>query len=294
MAVMEVYADASEMGGHLAIGSLLFRKKNIKPFEKEWRAMLNKYRISHFHMTDCNATPPQGPHKDQTEEDCDACAREAIALILKFATRGAIFAVKKTDFREIIGERGIMPNPFTLCAWCTLQGISVWAQENDPTARISYVFEAGDDHQKEANTMLTGIAENPIRAALFRYRNHAFVPKLLSYPTQAADILAWHGAKHLHRRSQGNYRLRGDFDAIISNLHVTDGNLDREWLQELVGIARERGGKYGNELAGLAFRATDSNIPRVARQFMDTLERQGDGGAALREFLAASGIEVPE
>jgi hypothetical protein len=293
VAVMEVYSDASEIGDHLAIGALLFRKKDIKPFEKKWRAMLRKYDIAFFHMTDCNASPPRGPFKGKTEGECDDCAREAIAIILEFAKRGAIFAVSKSDFNEIIGERGMMPNPFTMCAWWILFDIAAWAEANDPIARISYIFEAGDDHQKDANTMLDGVAENPERVAMFRYRNHAFLPKRITYPAQAADILAWHGAKHLHRRTQGNYRLRGDFDAIISKLHVTDGNLDRQRLKDLVGIATERGGKYGNELVGLAFRATEANLPRVTKQFMEVLAREGDREAGLKDFLERAGIELP-
>jgi hypothetical protein len=289
VAVMEVYSDASEIGGHLAIGTLLFRKKNIKPFEKKWRAMLRKYDITYFHMTDCNATPPRGPHKHQTEKECDACAREAIAIILEFATKGCIFSVKKSDFYEIITERGIMPNPFTLGAWFTLFDIRNWADHRDPIARISYVFEAGDEHQKDANALLTGIAEQPERAEAFRYRNHAFVPKISSYPAQAADILAWHGAKHIHRRSAGNYRLRGDFNEIITKLHVTDGYHEPQWLQQLVEVAKRRAGKYGNELAGLAFRLTEANARQLSSRFAEILSRDGDLAKGLKEFL-----ELPE
>jgi hypothetical protein len=287
---MEVYSDASKIGGHLAIGSLLFRKKNIRPFEKKWRAMLRKYGISHFHMTDCNATPPQGPHKDQTEEECDACAREAIAIILEFATKGCIFSVKKSDFYEIITKRGIMPNPFTLGVWFTLLDIRNWAELSDPIARISYVFEAGDDHQKDANALLTGVAEQPERAIAYRYRNHAFVPKIASCPAQAADILAWHGAKHIHRKSEGNYKLRGDFNEIITKLHVTDGYHDPAWLHQLVQVAEKRGGKYGNEIAGLAFRLTEANTRQVSRNLAEVLSREGDIIGNLQDWFSRSEI----
>ena len=77
-----------------------------------------------------------------------------------------------------------------------------WADQNDPIARISYVFEAGDEHQKDVNSLFRGVREDPGRAANARYEKHVFVPKDLSYPAQAADILAWHGAKHRHRRER--------------------------------------------------------------------------------------------
>lgn len=284
VAVMEVYSDASEIGGHLAIGSLLFRKKNIKPFEKRWRAMLRKYQISHYHMTDCNVG--RGPFEGKDEAECDKCAREAIAIILEFATQGCIFSVKKSDFNEIVTERGVMPNPFTLGVWFTLFDLRNWADNNDPNARISYLFEAGDDHQKDANNLLIGVAEQPERVAAFHYRNHAFVPKMLSMPAQAADILAWHGAKHNHRRSEGNYRLRGDFNEIITKLHVTDGDHDPERLRNIVKVAEERAGKYGNEIAGLAFRMTESNAHRLWGRLSEIFMRDGDPASALQEFLS--------
>lgn len=252
MADMEVFADASEMAGHLAIGALLFRKKDIKPFETEWRQMLRDNDLSHFHMTDCNSA--KGEFQGKSDEDCDNCARRAIALILKYATKGTIFSVKKTDFYEIITKEGIVPNPFTLGAWVTLFDVAGWANKNDQNARISYVFEAGDEHQSDADKFLKGIADDDERRARFRYRRHEFVLKRDSLPAQAADILAWHGAKHLRRKMEGVKRLRGDFQAIVDGLQVADAYHDRDMLEKIVGIAKHRAGPKGNKVAGVAFR----------------------------------------
>lgn len=282
VAVMEVYADASEIGGHLAIGSLLFRKRDIKPFEKKWRGMLRKYGLTHFHMTDCNSQKGEFEGKGK---DCDACAREAIAILLEFAAKGCIFSVKKSDFNEIITKRGVMPNPFTLGVWFTLFDLRTWADAHDPEARISYLFEAGDDHQKDANTLLLGIGEDQERARAFRYRNHAFVPKVLSMPAQAADILAWHGAKHIHRKSEGNQRLRGDFNEIITKLHVTEGHHDPNWLRHIVKTSHERAGKYGNEIAGIAFRMTEGTAHQYLNRLKEIFARDGNPDASMKAFL---------
>lgn len=275
MAVMEVYSDASENGGFVSLGSVLFRKKNLKPFNRKWRAMLRKHGISYFHMTDCNVG--QGEFKGMSDEECDECAREAIGILLEFATKGAIFSVKKADFYDIIGERGVMPNPFTLGAWFTIFDLRHWADEHDPIARISYIFEAGDDHQSDVNSLFKSVREDPTRLATARYRNHAFVPKELSYPSQAADILAWHGAKHRERRERlpkKKFRLRGDFQEIISSLHVTDGHHEREWLQRIVDVAEKH--EVGSEIAGLAFRAHSQNAHQVARRLAEILAGDPD------------------
>lgn len=280
MAVMEVYSDASEMGGHFSLGSLLFRKKNIRPFNKKWRAMLRKHDIPYFHMTDCNVG--EGVYKGKSDAECDACARDAIGILLELATKGAIFSVKSSDFYAVIGERGVMPNPFTLGAWFTIFDIRNWADENDPIARITYAFEAGDDHQKDVNTLFRAIRDDPTRKATARYRTHAFVPKIDSYPSQAADILAWHGAKHQHRRerlAKEMFRLRGDFNEIITKLHVTDGHHEREWLQQIVHIAEKH--TLGSEIAGLAFRMHSQNAKQISRRVAEILSQDPDGAAKL-------------
>lgn len=202
VAVTQVYADASEIGGYLSVGAIVFRKKYINAFEKEWRAMLRRYGLTYFHMTDCNAG--KGEYSALSDEECDSCARLAIKIILKYASSGTIFSVKQSDFYEIITKKGISPNPFTFGAWRMLFDVAHWADDNDPSARITYIFEAGDDHQSDANIMFSSILEDAERCSRFRYRGHAFLPKKTSLPTQAADILAWHGAKHAHRKSLGN------------------------------------------------------------------------------------------
>lgn len=271
MPVMEVYSDASENGDYLSVGSLLFRKKNIRSFEKKWRSMLREFDIEYFHMTDCNSQ--RGPYSQMSHDECDRCARMAISIILEFAASGTIFSIKKQDFYDIITERGIMPNPFTLGVWFTLHDIRHWGDENDPTARISYIFEAGDKHQPDANMLFAAISADAERRNRFRYKSHAFLPKRISLPTQAADILAWHGAKHAHRRNQGNFRLRGDFDAIISKLRVTDGYHDPKVLRGLIEVAERHAGKFGNEIAGVAFRYTDSNSSQMNLRLAEILSR---------------------
>lgn len=278
--VMVSYYDASEIGDHLAIGGLLFRKKNIRPFEKGWRAMLRKHGLTHFHMTDCNAR--QGEYRHMEDNERDACARTAIGLILEYATKGVIFSVRKSDFAAIIGPNGFMPNPFILGAWYALFDTRYYADTNDPEARISYVFESGDEHQRDAENLLTGLSEEPDRAAGFYYNGHAFQSKRSSLPTQAADILAWHGAKHADRKDRQHHRLRGDFNEILSRLLVTDGRHDRAWLERLVQVTRKLqdkdiGGRrikpdYWSEYVRLSFLANKSNSKRTLARVMELLE----------------------
>lgn len=261
MAVIEIFSDGSNMAGYTSVASLIFRKKHLKPFEKEWDKMRRRFGISHFHMTDCSAARKE--FEGWTFEQRDACAREAISILVKYPLKGMAFTVKNQDFYDIIGENGIMPNPITLGVWATLFDVRHWADTNYPDSRISYIFESGDSEQPSINNLLNSIAEDPIRSKNARYRNHAFVPKLKSYPTQAADIIAWHAAKHAKRRAEGK-PMRPDFSEIVSKLSISDVHHDRNFLEGLVEIAKKNAGPNGERLAALVALADSTHRTRGA------------------------------
>lgn len=266
MAVTNVYSDASTIQGYTSVASLIFRKRHLRPFEKAWGAMLRKYGLSHFHMTDCNAAGGEFQH--WPDEKRDECARIAIELLTQYPMKGIAFTIRNQDFEEIVTSEGIMPNPVTLGVWATLFSVRAWADEFDPAARISYLFESGDNEQGSINNLMNSVAEDENRRRNSRYRTHDFVPKLGSFPTQAADILAWHAAKNAKRRDNGQ-RMRGDFHAIVSKLIVADDYHDRAWLKHLVDIAKKHAGKDGNRLAGAAFLYNKFNAPRMEERFRD-------------------------
>ena len=269
---MQVYSDASDLGGYYSIGSLLIRKSKVRPFEKKWRRMLSNFGLTHFHMTDCNAN--QGEFRN-LGDDRDRCARQAISILIEYGEKASIFCVKKSDFNEIILPSGLMPNPFALGVWYMLFDTRHWADDNDPNARISYIFESGDDDQSDADTLLKSIAQDPIRSQNSRYNGHAFLPKIGSLPTQAADILAWQGAKSRNRNDRGFHGLRGDFNEIVSKLTVTDGYHDRAWLQRLVDISNKHGGRFGSELAGIAFKYNKENAKQMNLRVSEIVSRVG-------------------
>lgn len=263
--VMVAFMDASEQGGFIGVGGYLFRKKHLRPFERRWNAMLKKYDLSCFHMTDCNAKQDEFQDKD-----CDEAARTAISAIKDFATEGVSAAVKIADFHDFMGPDGVMWNPFSLCAYACVAQASRWADLNDPTARIYYVFEAGDEHQADADRLLQSIADDPKRKARFHYEDHAFLTKRGSKPTQAADIIAWHVCKQFTRRERDpEIRLRGDFNELVSSIPTREFLLDRQRLAGLVDLVRENAPVDDPEkLAGLALRLNKTNEKTIGREML--------------------------
>lgn len=263
--VMAAYFDASSAGEFLGVGGYLFRKKFVKPFEKEWNGMRRKFGLDFFHMTDCNAQ--QGPFQHLEKPDCDAAARMAIASIKKFAAQGFSAATQPVVFRGVSGAEDLLHNPFSACVSAVLAQCGAWAEENDPDARIFYVFEAGDDHQADAHKILQSIADNPKRRARYHYEDHAFLTKRGSLPTQAADILAWHVSKQWDREQRGIDRLRGDFSALVESIPTRKDWLDRERLGALLSVVTERAPvPNAARVAGLSLRVHDENERAITRE----------------------------
>jgi hypothetical protein len=275
--VMVAYFDASEAGGILGVGGYLFRKKNVRPFEKQWRAMLRKHDLDHFHMTDCNMTPPQGPFAGKEKADCDDAARLAIAAIKEHATNGFSAAVRVKDFDEIMGPKSLFSNPFSLCAFTVLTQCAHWANQCDPQARITYVFEAGDEYQADANKLLQSIADFRERREKYHYENHAFLPKRGSMPTQAADILAWHICKQWEREERGIERMRGDFAALVDGIVTTKELISRRKLHGLIAITKEHAPDLITDPArfmGLALRVTNENAKSMKSELFGLIRKE--------------------
>jgi len=267
--VMVSYFDASEQGEFLGVGGYMFRKKNVRPFEKKWRAMLRKHDLEYFHMTDCNATPPQRQFAGKDKADCDDAARMAIAALKEFAVHGFSAVVRPRDFYAVPGAKEIFNNPFSLCAESVVTQCARWADEVDPIARISYIFEAGDEHQADANKVLQSIAENPRRRARLHYENHAFLPKRQSMPTQGADILAWHVCKQWDRERRGLNRLRGDFWSLIENIRTTKMLYTAELLADFIAdVTKDASLPYPARIIGLGTRITEENAKTVNREIL--------------------------
>jgi hypothetical protein len=264
---MVAYFDASEQGEFLGVGGYMFRKKNVRPFEKQWDIMLRKHGLEYFHMTDCNATPPQKQFAGMDKADCDDAARMAIAAIKEFSTHGFSAVVKPADFYAVAGAKDLFNNPFSLCVHTVVAQCSAWANEHDPVARISYIFESGDEHQKDANKILQSIADNADRRAKYHYEGHAFFPKEWSKPTQAADILAWHVCKQWGREERGVNRLRGDFSDLVDGIRTTKHLFTKDALDEFIaGVVRDAPVPNPERVASLSLRVTNENEKSISRE----------------------------
>jgi hypothetical protein len=265
VALMSAFFDESESGEFLTLGGYLFRRSMVRPFESDWSRMLRRYDLPYFRMSACNVERP--PFDKLSRDECDLVAREAIRLVIKYAKLGYFVAIKPTEFYEVVGERGFAYNPYTLCAHVCLLGMRYWADRNDPKARISYFFEAGAKHQRDAALVFDNLANDPSREWKEMYSGHTFVLKKKSMPTQAADMLARQASKQMKRAENGLQRPRGDFAALLDGVRHEWLEATKSRLQELVDNLNQAAGvDDGHRLVGRALRS-----PKLAQLNFDTL-----------------------
>lgn len=231
-ALVEFYADESyceERSSLLCVAGYLFEKDQAIRFKKRWQAMLDRYCLVEFHMTDC--AHHQGEFEKLCRQQCDDSAREAIEIILETASYGFVVSVDEGDYGVLIQPWSkVLLSAYSFCLIGCLAGVSEWADKNYFQGDIAYTFESGYKHEGEAAAAFADIRKNPDLVRRYRLLASAFGPKKKILPLQAADILAWHWLLDSSRRRQGEKRshpVRQDFLALIR-----DQDMAMDWSRD--------------------------------------------------------------
>ena len=273
VALVHAYSDTSSAEDYLVLGSYLFRKSKIAPFERDWRRILRKYDLPFFRMSACNSGAP--PFDKLDESECIDAATMAIKAIKDHAEVGHYVTIRKRDFHEIITPDGVARNPFSLLIHMYLLMVNLYMDETNPRGKISHFFEAGDDGEKDAGLVLNVMFAQAERREQFRYRSHTFIQKADSMPTQAADVLAWHACKHRRRLDNGFTNMRGDFNSLYGGLRHRSFDADAEKLRNMVSAFEQSiGGPGANRLAGIVLRESNPKILRD-KAALERLIREG-------------------
>ena len=219
VAAINAYYDESARGQWFCVAGYVFKKSRLKLFERHWRAMLADYGLPYFRMSACNAR--RKPFDKLSEAQCIAVATRAIELIKEYSAVGFAIAVNPASLEKTLqGEarNGILSTAYEHCVWMALVAVRSWADENGQKGQIAYFFESGDQHQTKANRLMQLIFAKSNLRDKYRYQSHSFIPKD-SYPTQAADLLAWQWMKECTRLSEGAKRPpRKDYESLTSRL----------------------------------------------------------------------------
>lgn len=218
MAVFQAYFDES-YGPHglVCVAGYIFTKSKAQVFDRAWRAMLRRYCLPYFRMSSC--AHGSDPFAGLTKEQRVAALREAISIIHASAVHGVAATVDPKALASMATDHlagRFKTTPYELCVFNAVVMVAAWARDHRPGEnRISYIFEAGDSHEAQANAMLTVGFQRPQMREYCMYRGHAFFPKVEATPCQAADLLAWQWFTDAKRRSKPSYMQRRDLSALL-------------------------------------------------------------------------------
>jgi hypothetical protein len=228
MAFAECYLDETETVGDrplFAIAGALFRGDGVTRLNNEWLAMLGKWSLPYFHMTDC--ANHQGIFSHLSAEETDLAARQAILIIRETVSAFVYASVELSHHKEVVAEAF---GPYEWCAMSILPNVAKWCDRNPDVDSIHYYFEDGAKGKSNARECIVEMLEVEDFKLQCRYSGLSFVPKQ-KYPcVQAADMLAWHTGKDSKKAFAGAPR-RKDFAALIEGIPAYGGHWSLAELQ---------------------------------------------------------------
>lgn len=255
VALLEAYFDESYgPGGLVCVAGYVFTKSRAQALDKSWRKMLGDWGLPYFRMSSC--AHGNEPFDTFSAGERIAVEMEAIALIHMHALHGVAATVDPAELAKVATGHPagrLKATPYEFCVWHCVTMVAMWAREKRTggSHSISYIFEAGDAHQGEANAMMNFAVSQPIYREFLMYGGHAFVPKEKARATQAADLLAWQWFTDSKRRTKKPYAPRKDLQALLDggvaheNVHA-----DQKYLSRMIyNLSEVRLGKHMTALS---------------------------------------------
>jgi hypothetical protein len=229
----EAYFDESgtEAGSPvLSVGGYLFDRANVREFNREWDSVLKTNSMPYFRMS--RFAPGNRPYEHLDGKTRIEIEKKLICIIKHRAAHGVCNSVDPTLYERFAALGELYGSAYTFCAYHCLHSIRKWTKDNNYHGQISYFFESGDPHQKEANALMSLIFTNKEMKAVFSHQHHDFVDKKEVRPLQAADFLAWHWCKNTKMIRGGEY-TRDDFWALVKSASHHVMVWDEKSLQKL-------------------------------------------------------------
>ena len=217
--LIESYVDESGTDpddlAHVLAGYIIKPDHGLKMAMK-WKAVLRKYDIPYFHMTDCAHYTHCEPYKSLGREKCINLAAELIWLIKVHCMEGFALCFSPKHYMLYNDESVSTRNAYTHSVnMVHLHIRAVLTQRNLLGHEISYTFEAGHRDRRHARAVLDKLVDDQQGKEEFAY---SFQKKPDAVLLQAADILAWHCSTYIRRRTESK-PLRKDFHSMLDIPH---------------------------------------------------------------------------
>jgi hypothetical protein len=213
---VDVYFDESGSDDNspvLCIAGYIIEKDAALSMDAEWLDVLEEFKLPFFRMSACahGTYPFDRLSKDQRIE----VGKEMIKIIKNRTLQGLAVTVEPKLFEEIMPAIPEVGTAYAFCAHACVAGVQWWANHNNFSGLVTYVFESGHGNQSEANQLVTRLSKIPQKRMQQRYSSHMFADKRKVRPLQAADLLAWQWFTDHKRKQKGIANRRQDCAALM-------------------------------------------------------------------------------
>jgi len=200
-----VFAFFDETGMHgsapdTVVAGYLFSKDGAKNFRRMFQENIfpllppNKRGERIFHASKCIGRNDE--YASLSTTDCEHIVDLMVDAIKKSITVGLVVGMEKREYAKAIAHSPMLTqlagSEYTVCLMRCIANMAAWLDEKNIAGRVLYVFEAGCEHQEEANKTFANISGSEELKKRYRWHNYAFVDKGADVPQLfAPDLLAW-------------------------------------------------------------------------------------------------------
>lgn len=203
--IVFAYFDETGMHGEApdtVVAGYLFERNNAKIFRTDFEENIlpllpvNKKGKRIFHASKCCADFGYDEYESMRYEERKKIADLLAEAAIKTVTLGCVMGMEKTEYAKAVKNSpqlaDLSGTEYTACLFRCVENMAAWMNENKINGRVLYVFEAGCQHQEEANRFLFRISQSDELKKRYRWHNYAFVEKGAGVPhLYPADLLAW-------------------------------------------------------------------------------------------------------
>lgn len=191
--MLEAYFDGSKRkNGLLCVAGYAFAPAQARKLTKEFISVFGPY--GGFHMVDLVAK--RHGYRDVTDTDGNRLIKKAVDIVKRRFSYGVAVSVDTAEF-DAQAPRFIrgLGNAYPFLCHMAMTAMASLAKTHNDLGPITYTFEAGHAHEKEARFAVKLIAGHPESKKTYLHSADAFLYKADAVPLQAADLLAWESAK---------------------------------------------------------------------------------------------------
>jgi len=222
VAVLKVFMD--ETGTHdgapmVAVGAVIADARVWREWTKDWDRAKKPAKV--YHATDCANL--RGEWEGWSAVHRDEYVKALLPVIAKHQLRGVVVGIDMPAYEKAMAAhphlKGMFGTPYSGCFQWAVQSIIGDAINSNRKQRVAFVHEE-NAYKGEALEAFDWVRRNKARSEAMV--SFSFGSKADYVPLQAADIVAYEGAKAVRNKNAGR-PLRRPWAAIFPNMQDIRG-----------------------------------------------------------------------